>query len=225
MRQVSTVILLLSLLIGCSQKEPSQANYDAIKVGMTYDEVVEVMGRPEEIVKGVYVLSSVEPPAYRQFADRYRQGADYMMRFLEMVRPHLIDNPKNLISSPVVESQGQLVQTTWFMPKAPLGYDTLKLALPAGDWAEPETTHTTNTTYWRWDNGEWVEIYKWAYGKFEGEKYKTITRPVTIVKPSEFVVDIKWVDILITYKYAIIFDSSSGRVVTHTSIPISATSL
>jgi len=49
-RRISVIVLIaliaVSLLVGCSKI--NKDNYDKIQVGMTYDEVEAILGRPDE---------------------------------------------------------------------------------------------------------------------------------------------------------------------------------
>jgi hypothetical protein len=180
MKHSLAILIALTLLIGCSKKEPS---YDDIKVGMTYDEVVNVMGRPEEIVKGVNVLTSMDTPEYQTFANSHHPS--YVIAFLDSVRPYLGRDSTHGWTWPAVDNQGVLVQTTWFMPNAPLQYDTIILALPTGEWTEAETLARAKTTYYISWGGDWEEIDASQHNRYPSAHYRKFTRPV--IKPAEVI--------------------------------------
>ena len=48
---------LLALLVGCSKV--TMANYAKIKMGLTYDQVVAILGKPDNCSEALYVRSCV----------------------------------------------------------------------------------------------------------------------------------------------------------------------
>jgi hypothetical protein len=48
---------LLALLLGCSKVK--MANYAKIKMGLTYDQVVAILGKPDSCSEALYVRSCV----------------------------------------------------------------------------------------------------------------------------------------------------------------------
>ena len=54
---VLVVLMAVALVVGCSKI--NKDNYDKIEVGMTYDEVVAILGTPDEVTDAIGTKSCV----------------------------------------------------------------------------------------------------------------------------------------------------------------------
>jgi len=52
MKRALLLFLLFIILTGCGNL--SKANYDKLKVGMTYDEVVAILGKPDDCSEALF---------------------------------------------------------------------------------------------------------------------------------------------------------------------------
>ena len=97
------ILLLIFIAFSCStpQHHPSD-----IRVGMTYDEVEKIMGKPDQIVRGVNQLEYVSPSSYSL--------SDFESIDLDSVKVALAVGDTSLWSLPKeVKTIGELLYVTW----------------------------------------------------------------------------------------------------------------
>jgi hypothetical protein len=225
---IPIVPFIILLLVGsCSKSTIELADYSAIQVGMTYDEVEKALSsKPAEIKKGASEISYSE------------NTTEYALLESEEDLPHLkaCVNFLNQVKSdtahwmaPSIQTNGQLIYTNWVMPDAPRKLDTVKIAVPL---VSPDTTYKSYTLYYiSYDYGRnWMPETEGEYlahkRRLEAEEFAENVKVKTVkedkVLVNEFAnLTIGYIEYQIESQYCIIFDSSSGRVTEHKFIPVS----
>jgi hypothetical protein len=226
--QFVSAIALVFITTSCSARKDriDLAGYSLISVGMTYDEVERALSsKPVEIWKGgsqiVYTENSPEYASLDGVNDYAHINA--CLQFLELVKA---DTLSWLI--PSIQNTGQLIYTVWVMPDAPRKSDTVRVAIPL---FRADTVYKSSMSYYiSYDGGiGWLQETQSEYlahrarkeaGEFsENVKLKAVKNE-RIVHNKFAELKVGYAQYVIDSQYCIIFDSSSGRVVQHTYLPL-----
>jgi hypothetical protein len=195
------ILVLMVTVMGCGKSIPSADN---VKIGMTYDEVENLFGKPSSIVKGVTWIKGVETEEYTELNECMKSL--HPAEALELRRSviQLMQNDSTISTSkPEIDQQGQLIQTTWYLPTSHAKDTTIAEKTLALDSVKA-------TRYWESyasrNNRVWERIPASYYRRYiDMMAYKSDVGPVptVVVKPVKYKVHTV---------FAIVFDSSSGRV-------------
>lgn len=191
------------VLISCNPKE----KIDEIKVGMTYDEVEEILEKPKLISRGA-----------NQFDLNINNFSYEMTKRIDWDTTDILKNPKRWILKNEINTIGNLIYVTWIYDKSKedtfyVVLNTFKEIIDTVRSATPiyyiGKRQVSKTEFEGWDSKPKADGNKpLASGLTKRIDYKhseKINREEIKVGQEKIYYEVK-------FKYCIIFDSSSGRV-------------
>lgn len=258
------IMVLLPVLICCT-KSPS---FDQITVGMTYDEVESLFGRPEAIERGAREIKldvddlslselSLINPRINPSAPRDDQQLEISYANLEILESQLkiLEDTTNADSSKWsapyrIQTVGNLIYVAWrykdekvetnYVPVRQLksGSVTDTIRIPHYLVNDKEVTKIdydlVSDFVYRHPDGSIIGKSVWqAYkssGLFQVPQPERARKRVSIelklkTESRDFVETEGRKNYVVVYRFSVIFDSSSGRVVSSGYFPISVTPL
>lgn len=203
MRIMSLLCIGILLISGCQKNTKDRSPSREIKVGMTYDEVESLLGRPTAIERGVNQFEFTAENTSEQYAE-----------FLSMYRDSaILYDPHVWLSPPKLEKVGSLIYVAWVYQNN-TRIDTHFILVPK---INTISKHHREEKYYQFSNSS----VKWSESEFNKlspteikvfGKYKVygggwIDKKEKIISGYE-----KKYQAVLLYR-TILFDAASGRVV------------
>ena len=187
-------LVLLSISLGF----PQPARFNKIKVGMTYEEVEKLVGKPEELTRGFNELASSN------------SLSEYSLEELEALRKaaDTLTSPNTWLLMKNVSNKGALLYVCWIYPEKKK--ERYRVLVPNSTvFYEPETSFTQ--VYFLGDR----EVGEAQYAMAEDTTLKRTAWKLKYIFENErkTSVTLKQEVCYVVLRRCILFDASSGRVV------------
>lgn len=252
-------LAFLIALLACGRSEDHRQQhvpdpFDSVKVGMTYEEVEKLLGKPTQIDRGINSLTDTDDEA--DFDNRLRrlslQGLEALKQELAFSR-QLIDTIKESnvwLSRKTVSSSGQLLYVTWVFSRSKtdtfkifhpilekktmdLPYGPIKYLVNDQQVSKEEYDLVRDTVYrtnrypagWITTKQDWLERKVGGLAPPEPKKATKRSFQPTRLQSRTIVTDARRELFAVSSNFCVVFDASSGRVVTASYFPIFVRSL